>query len=329
MGAKDAVRISTVVRTKIPAVPRDAQRYHLLADFAGNSGYPQVTGPAVHSWVKRGVLPEAVPIHRDWAVKVFAEPVAVGRQLLALCHYRFDEKTRSIAIVGGLLWMDGFAVRVDTVREALTTVSQMPVALIERVTRQRFDVDSAQAEESIVATANALVYRHHIAERFGFPVRAGLADGIAEFLRLLFGRVDAQDADLDALDEIARLAHLDRGRRDRIPGVVEPWLPERPAISLTRIASAISPGISARRIAGATADELDSARRSGGQMAAAFAAFADLAIEAGRPGFAGLGSQLPGLSPAGARLLACLASLSFSSEARQLVANLPPTNHSG
>lgn len=308
---------------------KEAQRYRILAEYASSRGYPQATAPRIQSWVKRHVLPNAIPMHLDFKVKVFAEPVETGRQLLALCHYRFDEGLRSIAQVGGLLWIDGFVIPDDVVRSALSQIGRLPVTLVERVAGQRFDPAAASADTMLAEVANSLVHRHHIAELFGVSPRKGLADGLADLLGVMLGVRSAQDVDLDAVDEVARLGRLDRARRERLPGITDPWLRERPAVALLNFATAFAPKTTAQRIAEASAEDLRLARASAQSIETATAAFADLASKAGQPEFAGLGFLPPGVSPTEMRLLAVLPALVFSRQARDLANELSARAHSG
>jgi hypothetical protein len=159
---------------------------------------------------------------------------------------------------------------------------------------------------------------------------AGLAQGIADFLCVMLGvSAPAEIVDLEPLAEVAKLMRLDRARRDRIPGVTEPWLSVQPATALLEVAVGLRPHRLELLIDEASTGELEAARRAATIVAPAFAGFADLAEGAGRPGFGGIGYRPVSVSSEAVRLFVALAALAFPAGRADLVAGLPTDPHSG
>lgn len=324
MGAESLALQRSGMRSTIPAVSKTAQRYETLAAYGRAHGYPKLHGPAVHTWVKQRFLPRATIDHPAFGVRSIVEPIVTGRQLLRFCHYRYDESLRDTRVIGALLWLDGFDIPFDMVRRGLTVVARSPWRLVELT--QRLSTRSEVDADAINAAAVAAIYHHRVPEKLGVETTPGMAEGLAAYLGQLLGV--GIPSDLDVLDEFAKLAGLDRARRDRIPGVMEPPLRERPGEALSRIAPALAVAELEKTIARASEEELVAARDVAERIAASLVRYAQLAEAADRPGFAGLGplTRMPFTT---VRLETLLASLAFSSQARELAENLPAESHSG
>ncbi len=136
---------------KRPAVDgrsRDARLYRRLAAWARCHGYREVTRHAVHHWVSAGLLPRADSKPTGFSQRTTAIHVATGRQLLALCRYRYRDGLGRYDLVGAQLWLDYFDVPDRFLRAAIVREFPTPagtpdgVALSYRVARQRPIIDA-------------------------------------------------------------------------------------------------------------------------------------------------------------------------------------------
>lgn len=108
---------------KRPAVSperrRDARTYRRLAAWARCHGYRDVTRHTVHHWVTAELLPTVPPVHPGFGQRATMQHVDTGRQLLALCRYRYTDKLGRYDLIGAQLWLDGFGDSTKLVRDAV------------------------------------------------------------------------------------------------------------------------------------------------------------------------------------------------------------------
>jgi hypothetical protein len=108
---------------KRPAVEaerqRDARTYRRLAAWARCHGYRDVTQHTVHHWLSAGLLPKVPPVPTGFGQRAIVQHVDTGRQLLALCRYRYRDKLGRYDLIGAQLWLDGFEVSTSFVRDAI------------------------------------------------------------------------------------------------------------------------------------------------------------------------------------------------------------------
>lgn len=237
---------------------KQPRRYERLAD-AARDRYPQVTGAAVHSWVKRGILPAAEVRHTGFGVRLISEPDDSVQQLLALCRSRYeDPAVRDIGLVGLLLWIDGYDVRADAVRGALSRLAEMP-RLMLRVARTPGS-ERRPASERIDEIATTVAYDPRLASGFDRPDvdPARLASGLSSFLGQLVGAGPVSPADHDGLAELGKVAGLDRARRHGRRGPT--WARGRPADELMGASAMLSADQLVARVAVASEADLGRAR---------------------------------------------------------------------
>jgi hypothetical protein len=228
---------------------RDATRYEVLAAYARASGFPRAREPAVRAWVKRGLLPEAGPIHVGFGRRVFTEAFDCGRQLLALCRLRYREGVGDLDTIGVRLWIAGYALRPSAVRRCLFHAADFGKA--ERAGR----LVAARRGDRPTTTAEAVgVFAAVVGELFAKVglVRPGLAAadlavGVADYVDLALAGTSEARPDLEGMRAL--------GRAGRIP---EPgWE------ALPMIARVFAPSNVRRAIETATDAELLAARRVG------------------------------------------------------------------
>jgi len=191
---------------------KEPQIYAPLAAWARSHDYARVTRHVVQHWVKRGLLPRAER-HRDgFGAAQITLPIATGRQLLALCRYRYDWEVGRLSMLQALLWLDGYSVQSAGIRANHRGVIGQGIA--KRIGAKRADAAQVRQgwrprEQDLVTSALA-----------DWPPLADLlrrlpeTDRIAvvEEIALLGGRGEPlSDFALTALDE-AMGATLRRGR---------------------------------------------------------------------------------------------------------------------
>src|SRR5207302_7710965 len=110
---------SSRIGRKPPAALKEARSYRRLAAWARCHNYRRVSRHTVKGWVASGALPNAVPIHQGFGPPRMAQRVDMGRQLLRLCHYRYDDGLGRLHIVSANLWLDGYDVPLDKVRAGM------------------------------------------------------------------------------------------------------------------------------------------------------------------------------------------------------------------
>jgi hypothetical protein len=98
---------------------KDARIYRRLAAWARCHEYRRVSRYAVHDWVKHKALPGAMRTYEGFGPPKISLPADTGRQLLALCRYRYDQKIGRLNEIKANLWLDGFDVPIADVRKAL------------------------------------------------------------------------------------------------------------------------------------------------------------------------------------------------------------------
>jgi hypothetical protein len=102
-----------------PVRERDARIYHRLAAWARCQRYRRVRQHTVHHWVSAGLLPGATSIPTGYGQRTTVLHVDTGRQLVALCRYRYTDELGRYDLIGAQLWLDGFDVATRFVTEAL------------------------------------------------------------------------------------------------------------------------------------------------------------------------------------------------------------------
>jgi hypothetical protein len=140
---------------KRPAVEairqRDARTYRRLAAWARCHGYREVTQHTVHHWISGGLLPKAQPVPTGFGQRATVQHVDTGRQLLALCRYRYKDKLGRYDLIGAQLWLDGFDLATAFVRDAVAREFVRPadtrpkadeVASSFQIARQRPIIDA-------------------------------------------------------------------------------------------------------------------------------------------------------------------------------------------
>lgn len=298
---------------KLPAVARlpggrDPRRYEDLARRAREAGYTRVSGPAVHGWVKQGLLPLVVVTPTGFGSRAITEPPGIARQLKALCHHRYDPPaTRSLTRLGLYLWLDGFPIAERAVRDGLTYAIDLP-GRARSATRIR-DADEWD-----------IVNQHVFEGGFGAALASprDLAAGLGDFLAAQAGTTSAEKMDPAGLTALERLSGADR-LLQAIRGVGERPVDLRvtmPLLVVARLRAAIE---------AASVTDLDSAREHALTLRAAFSEAAKQAAERGNPGYAGLDQLVPGLdTPLGLGQLV-VALLADPHAAASLVAGLQPS----
>lgn len=128
-----------------PARPREAGTYRDLTAWIRDR-YPQVTEHLIHHWVSGGLLPPASAEWWGFGQRSTVQHVDTGRQLVAICRYRFDDRLGRHDLIGAQLWLDDFAVDTDLLRAAIrrefqggiggTSTEETEDALPYRVARQ-------------------------------------------------------------------------------------------------------------------------------------------------------------------------------------------------
>jgi hypothetical protein len=108
---------------KRPAVEadrrRDARTYRRLAAWARCHRYREVTRHTVHHWISAGLLPKARSVPMGFGQRATVQHVDTGRQLLALCRYRYTDKLGRYDLIGAQLWLDDFDVPTRFLRAAV------------------------------------------------------------------------------------------------------------------------------------------------------------------------------------------------------------------
>src|SRR5437870_1268599 len=112
-------RSSRISRKHPAASAKDPRVYRRLAAWARCHGYRRVNRHVIQQWVVEKLLPHTVPIYEGWGPPRIAQLTEAGSQLLRLCYYRYDESLGRHDIVGANLWLEGFAVPADRIREAI------------------------------------------------------------------------------------------------------------------------------------------------------------------------------------------------------------------
>ncbi len=226
---------------------KDARRYEELAEYARGRGYPDITGPAVQQWVKRGLLPHAHPIHAGFSRRTFAYPVACGRQLLDLCGIRYREKVRDLDAVAARLWFAGYELPGPAVRRALFRAGDLSRAEQLGGTLAAQRGEPAQSTEDAVGTfADAAAAQGVDAFGLRTPLAAAdLAQGIADYAGHALASSDARpdSAGIEALGRVAGLTALEA---HHLTSVADRW---RPDAVRAAIDSASSEEIAAARAA--------------------------------------------------------------------------------
>jgi len=180
---------------KRPAVEaqrrRDARTYRRLAAWARCHTYREVTRHTVHHWVTAGLLPSVPPIPVGFGQRATVQHVDTGRQLLALCRYRYADKLGRYDLIGAQLWLDGFDVSTTFVREAIGREFRRPAtarpepdedAISFQIARRRPIID-AMPPLSYDERAEVVYGIRGVLEDGGGPSRHGL-EVIARALEL-------------------------------------------------------------------------------------------------------------------------------------------------
>ena len=180
---------------------KDASRYEDLARRAREAGYARVTRFAVQSWVKHGLLPHVVVTPTGFGSRAITEPAGIQRQLLALCHLRYDPPaTRSLWRLALDLWLDGYAVADRAVRTGLLNVADLP-GRVEGATR----VPGDEGGSVIWDVVDRLVYEEHLLG--GEQVRRqDLAAGLGDFLAVQAGQAGPDEMALGGLAALEQLS---------------------------------------------------------------------------------------------------------------------------
>src|SRR5205814_3461566 len=83
-------------------------------------GYPRASRHAVRKWVIAGLLPKMVRTYHGWGPPRLSQPTVLGRQLLVLSRYRYDEGLATRDLIAANLFLDGYEVPLSAVRRAMT-----------------------------------------------------------------------------------------------------------------------------------------------------------------------------------------------------------------
>lgn len=224
---------------------KDSKRYAELAQYGNDHGYAELKPDTVQYWTRRGLVPHADTQHVDFGVRVTTESIWTGRLVLRACHYRYDWRIRDIAQVGTLVWIDHLPVADKLVRAGLLIYADLPVRLLELVSRNTNLVDTPLSEV-IDEAAIKVAYHPRLA---GSPLLAGpavprpdRAAGFADLLRVL---ILGQATKTEELGKLG--APFGLGSDQFADGIV-------------RIGKSLSPAALSDRIAAASTEELDTAR---------------------------------------------------------------------
>lgn len=100
---------------------------HVLIDLAAEHGR-EITQRTLELWRYRGLLPR--PQRRPGGRAVWLYPPSTARQLLRLLHWR--ERSKTLDEVRVALWVEGFAIELETVRKALGEVVDAATSAFRR-----------------------------------------------------------------------------------------------------------------------------------------------------------------------------------------------------
>jgi hypothetical protein len=204
-----------------------AQRYEDLAAYARDSGFREVRAPAVHHWVKRGLLPKAEPHHYAQSARAVSYPVHTGRQLLALCVLRFDHKIRNLDVLGSRLWFEGYEVSGTAIRHGLRHAGDLSRAVRAGRTLTARRGDPAPTSSEAVGTfAEAVVF--DAAQTSGLVPRpadaADLVVGLSDYLGWALG-AESQPADRAGQLALGRVAGLTTSDSETLAEIARHWDP--------------------------------------------------------------------------------------------------------
>jgi hypothetical protein len=199
--------------------------YEELAAVARARGYARVTAAAIHDWRKRDLLPRAKGVTRR--PHTLADlPKDVVERVLALCRYRYEDDVRDLRIVGLLLWLDGQAIRAESVRLGLSAVGSIPLRLVTMAGSRARAAYPDDADADVQAAAAAVDRNRAALEEFSGRTSREELDawaGAYDALMVAVGRMAAANADSEALSNFAQALGLDRATSESAFGA-EPWL---------------------------------------------------------------------------------------------------------
>jgi hypothetical protein len=130
-----------------------------------------VSGPAVHLWLHRHLLPPAVVTRTGFGRTETRLADGAHDQLLALCRYRFDWDVSRLDWIGALLWLDGFDIPFDDVRSVFVQEAKRLVSL--RQARSSRNLDEADRAR-LASSAERFTLAVHV-PGLSRRLRAGLA----------------------------------------------------------------------------------------------------------------------------------------------------------
>lgn len=272
---------------------KDARIYRELAAVARGWGYTRVSGAAVHNWRKKGLLPRVIVRHERFGGTSTEIPAEAVERLRVLCHLRFDEGIRDLALVGLLMWLDDQRVSIDVARRGAKSAATLLPRMLERAgarARSR-DPEDPDADLDAAAVKFAAVARTTQAEVGGEPVETQeLEVASMEFFRGITGRTT--DVDAAVLEPLGRLIGLRRAATEAPPGV-GPWLGTDPGAALAEFVGDMNGPTLVERIDKATDVELLSAREAGRDLHMSIGVMAELTDLTLPPGQYGFGFMRP------------------------------------
>ena len=128
-----------------------------LQDQARAAGF-EVTARRLEDWRYRGLIPRPVRAGSVGKAPCWLYPSGAAEQLLALCRWR--ETTKDLDAVRVALWIDGFPIDEQSVREAITSVLDgMRVKFEEALADEAKRVSAADSPVGPEAGLDALAYR--------------------------------------------------------------------------------------------------------------------------------------------------------------------------
>ncbi len=224
---------------------KDARRYEELAEYARGRGYPDVTGPAVQQWVKRGLLPRAEPRPYGFGQRGFSYSAKTGPQVLTLCRLRYAARIRDLEAIAMALWFEGYDLPAATVRQALFhAVDVSRAARMGQTLTARRGEDGGSSLDDVGTFAAAVVAPNSnvLGGVHTTGDAADLTQGITDHVARSLGVADGPP-DPAGIDALGRAAGLTSAGAGQLPAVADSWRPEaaRAAIdtaSLTQLAAA-------------------------------------------------------------------------------------------
>jgi hypothetical protein len=248
-----------------PAAPPAGLESADLLAAAAQAG-AQISDRMLETFRAQGLLPRPSRFGYRGRAPVWRYPAGADRQLLALLGWR--QRTKDPGLLQVLLWLDGFPIRAEAVRDALTRqLHDVIDAIDQELRRHARDLDLDPSDEAAQSRAVDALARTMAGKRGATPfvrrtrMRASdRAQGVALLVRV-FGlgeTIDGTAEDATLIEQVLGMAP--NGRRHSIEGE-EPWL-TGPAEDLFGAAGIVGLPSLAETVATATETELCAARQT-------------------------------------------------------------------